>query len=71
MDSNVRSSELVLDPVQPILPWDYVVNQSVILEVKYNQLLPGFLSDVLDHENLNKLSVGKYALGRRILDRYI
>lgn len=71
LDSNVRSSELVLDLYQPILPWDYVVNQSVILEVKYNQLLPGFLSDVLDHENLNKLSVGKYALGRRILDRYI
>lgn len=71
LDSNVRSSELLLNLYQPVLPWDYVVNQSVILEVKYNQLLPGFLSDVLDHEDLNKLSVGKYALGRRILDRYI
>lgn len=70
-DSNVRSSDLLLDLYEPLLPWNYIVNQSVILEVKYNQLLPGFLSAVLDHENLTKLSVGKYALGRRIPDQYL
>ena len=26
LDSNVRSSELVLDLYQPILPWDYAVS---------------------------------------------
>ena len=70
-DSNVRSSDLLLDLYEPLFPWNYIVNQSVILEVKYNQLLPGFLSAVLDHENLTKLSVGKYALGRRIPDQYL
>lgn len=68
-DSKVRTSELSLDLFNPDLPWDYVMDQEVLLEVKYNRVLPSFISSVLDCEALNRISLSKYFLGRKyVLD---
>lgn len=70
-DSRVRTSEYNLDLYDPNLPWEYVLEQEVLLEVKYNQVLPKPVSKVLDHENLNRISVSKYAAGRTVLNDWI
>ena len=59
------------DLYDPELPWDYVLEQEVLLEVKYNQVLPKPISKVLDHENLNRISVSKYAVGRTVLNEWV
>lgn len=63
-DSRVRGSELDLRLYEKDLPWFTVLDDQVLLEVKYNQVLPRVLSQVLDHENLHRVSVSKYASGR-------
>lgn len=63
-DSRVRGSELDLRLYEKDLPWFTVLDDQVLLEVKYNQVLPRFISQILDHENLHRVSVSKYASGR-------
>lgn len=70
-DSKVRTSEYNLQLYNTEMPWDYVMDQQVVLEVKYNRVLPNVISKVLDHENLNRVSVSKYAMGRRALNEWL
>lgn len=70
-DSSVRASETDLRLFEPDLPWDYVLQQQVLLEVKYNGTLPKTISSVLKHENLNRVSLSKYAAGRRSLNEWL
>ena len=70
-DSGVRSSQFNLSLYDRALPWEYVLREEVLLEVKYNQVLPKSISRVLDHEKLNRVSVSKYAVGRTILNDWV
>lgn len=70
-DSKVRSSETSLDLYDRSLPWNYVLEQEVLLEVKYNQVLPKPISRVLDRERLNRISLSKYGTGRTILNDWV
>lgn len=70
-DSRVRTSEWKHDLYDPDLPWDYVLDQQVVLEVKYNRVLPGFLKSILAGEDLNRVSVSKYAAGRRAVSEWL
>ena len=39
-----------------------------ILEVKYDELLPGFIARLLEFGNMNQISYSKYRLGREQLE---
>ena len=71
IDENVRTSEINTDLYDRRLPWDYVLEEEVLLEVKYNQVLPKPISTILKSENLNRVSVSKYFLGRTLLNSLI
>lgn len=66
LDSHVRSIEGSMDLFDSHPMFVPVLDQQVILEVKYNQKLMGFISQVLRPYHLTKTSVSKYCLGRKI-----
>lgn len=70
-DSDVKSSEVDLDLYNRKLPYYPIAYQNVILEVKYNERLVYFISDILKHFNVNNVSVSKYCSGRHIFTNYI
>lgn len=70
-DSEVKSSELNFDLYSKQIPWNYIINEAVILEVKYNKKLVGFISDVLKRYQLNNISVSKYCSGRPLFESLI
>lgn len=70
-DSAIKSSEMELDLYQKELPWTYVSSEQVVLEVKYDQQLPPFLSGLFRKYSLSRLSVSKYGIGRPIYQEYI
>lgn len=70
-DSEVKSSELDFDLYSRKIPWNYIINDSIILEVKYNHKLMGFISDVLKRYQLNNISVSKYCSGRPLFESMI
>lgn len=68
-DVNIRASlqknrflkeDLLLVPVLPI--------NKHILEVKYDNILPGYIAKVLNLENLTRVSFSKYTICRNVLD---
>lgn len=69
-DSRIRYSETDFRlfekyPIYQVLPDDFVT-----LEIKFNNYLLGFISEVLKAGNLNQLAVSKYCLGRQSLEKY-
>lgn len=70
-DSNIKSSELSLDLFSRNIPYQPIIYDQVVLEVKYNQKLLGFLSECLKDFQLTNLSLSKYCVGRHIFQDYI
>ncbi|NLL16661.1 MAG: polyphosphate polymerase domain-containing protein [Clostridiales bacterium] len=70
-DTAVKSSELDLDLYKKDLPYSPVIFDRAILEVKYNEKLPGFLSEILKRYSINNVSVSKYCQGRHFFQNYI
>lgn len=70
-DSQIKSSELKLDLFDRNLPWVPAGGQAVVLEVKYNEKLLGFISQCLRGFHLINVSVSKYCIGRHILADYL
>ena len=66
VDMNLRSSESNLDLFSQKPAYSALLNEEVILEVKYNQKLVRFLSDILRQYHLTQSSVSKYCMGRKI-----
>ena len=66
VDMNLRSSESNLDLFCDRPVYTVLMKEDVILEVKYNQRLVRFLSDILRQYHLTQCSVSKYCLGRKI-----
>lgn len=46
--------------------YDYVKNIDRVLEVKYDEFLPGFIAGILENGNMNQMSYSKYRLCREI-----
>lgn len=66
-DRNIRASaqldEFFKDPIMiPVLPQDRHV-----LEVKYDGILPGYISRAIDLNNLERVSFSKYTLSRNVI----
>lgn len=70
-DKNVKCSEIDLNLLQENLPYHPIIDEKVILEVKYNGTLMKCISDVLKKYKLTQVSVSKYAFGRPVYSQYI
>lgn len=71
LDAHIKSSETDLSLLQENLPWIPVIDEKVILEVKYDGTLLKSISDILKKYKLTQVSVSKYAAGRPVYARYI
>lgn len=65
-DLRVRSSEANFDLFDPAACYTPILDGQVILEVKYDRRLMGFISEVLRPYCLTRASVSKYCIGRKI-----
>lgn len=70
-DFKIRSTESFYDITAIKPPYSHMVNDMVILEVKYNGKLLDYISKVLQPYHLNRLSVSKYCMGRNTYIQYI
>lgn len=65
-DLRVRSNEANFDLFDPAPCYTPILDGQAILEVKYDRVLMGFLSEVLRPYCLTRTSVSKYCIGRKI-----
>lgn len=70
-DSHIRSSETNLDLYERNLPWTPLFQDAVILEVKFNRVLPGFIQKLLQPYHLTAISFSKYCSGRPVIGSYL
>lgn len=70
-DSKICSDELNFELFKTNQNYHTVLENFVILEVKYNQCLVGFISSILKKYELVNLSVSKYCTSRPIFEKYI
>ena len=66
IDTNVQSSESNLDLFSENPLYTILMKEEAILEVKYNQKLVRFISDILRQYHLTQCSVSKYCMGRKV-----
>lgn len=64
-DMNVRSSESNFDLFSKDLSFNYLINKRIILEIKFNEKLMKFISDILKPYKLTQLAISKYCTGRK------
>ncbi len=70
-DRNVRSSESCFDIFSPEPLYSCQYDERVILEVKYNDKLLGYVSKTLQACDLNRLAISKYCMGRKSYMEYM
>lgn len=63
-DRNVRSSNRIEDFGNPNTVYDPIKEFSSVLEVKYDEFLPGFIAQLLEPGNMQQTSYSKYRLCR-------
>lgn len=66
IDMNIRSSESNLDLFSQNPLYTVLMDEQNVLEIKYNQKLVRFISDILQPYHLTRCSVSKYCLGREV-----
>ena len=65
-DMNIRATESNFNLFDEKVNYNVVMNNETILEVKYNEKMLEYISNILKPYNLNKISVSKYCLSRKI-----
>jgi hypothetical protein len=65
-DFNIRSSEANFNLFDKEIMYNTIINNETILEVKYNEKLMGFINETLKPFHLNRISISKYCMGRKI-----
>ena len=70
IDEHIRSAEGAPDLFRPDTPCLPVMNGKAVLEVKFDRVLPGWISDLLAPFHLTRVSVSKYTLGRPVYDMF-
>lgn len=71
LDAGVRSSETNLNLYEERLPWNPVFTDAMILEIKFNRMLPGFIQKLLKPCRLTAVSFSKYCTGRPVVGTYL
>lgn len=66
LDMNIRSTESNLNIFASQINFTPILYEDVILEIKYNGKLMGFLSDILTQFNLTQSAYSKYCSGRKV-----
>ena len=62
LDRNIRSCNLVECFGKPDTPYDFLQEQDKIVEMKYDELIPGFILQLLELGNMQQTSYSKYQL---------
>ena len=70
-DFNIRSSEVNFNLFDKNIIYNNILDDKVILEVKYDDKLMGFISDTLKQYRLNRISISKYCSSRKIFYDFI
>lgn len=70
LDTNIRSTEVNFELFSNHPLYTPILKEQMILEVKYNGHLMGFINDLLKPYSLNRISVSKYCLGRKIQQEF-
>lgn len=65
-DRNIRSSNSIDNFGNPNLTYDVPDERNAILEVKYDEFLPGFIAQLLELGNMQQISYSKYRICREI-----
>lgn len=65
-DRNIRSSNSIDNFGNPLLIYDVPNERNAILEVKYDEFLPGFIAQLLELGNMQQISYSKYRICREI-----
>ena len=65
-DRNIRSSNSIDNFGNPNLAYDVPDERNAILEVKYDEFLPGFIAQLLELGNMQQISYSKYRICREI-----
>lgn len=66
-DCHVKSSETDLRLFERHNMFQNIIRDEVVLEVKFNNYLAGFIQDILSHYQLNQVAVSKYCNSRTLL----
>jgi len=70
-DHNIKGSESYFNIFCPNMTENPIFNPyMVVLEVKYNNFLLGYIKDIIQHSNESERAISKYCLGRTMLDNY-
>lgn len=64
LDRNVRSSKCVESFGNPEISYDFFVEQDKIIEMKYDEYMPGFILQLLELEHMQQIAYSKYQLCR-------
>lgn len=65
LDMNIRASETNMDIFSSDINYTSLMPEKVVLEVKYNEKIMGFISDMLSQFSLTQESYSKYCSGRK------
>ena len=65
LDMNIRASETNMDIFSSDINYTFLMPEKVVLEVKYNEKIMGFISDMLSQFSLTQESYSKYCSGRK------
>ena len=65
-DYNIRSSESNFNLFDKNIMYNSILNDKVVLEVKYNEKLMKFISQILKPYKLTRLSISKYCMSRKV-----
>lgn len=66
LDRNVRASKRVEDFGSENISYDFLHEYDKVLEVKYDEFIPGFLLQLLELGNMQQTSYSKYQLCRQL-----
>lgn len=69
-DRDIRASSRFEGFLDGACPWTSVDETDRILEVKYDEFLPGFIAQLLETGNMLQYSYSKYRLGRERLEGF-
>ena len=66
LDRNVRASNRIEDFGRDNISYDFLKDYDKVLEVKYDEFIPGFLLQLLELGNMQQTSYSKYQLCREL-----
>lgn len=66
-DFHIKSSETDFCLYERDNMYQHIIRDEVVLEVKFNNYLAGFIQDILSHYQLNQVAVSKYCCSRTLL----